>query len=366
MTATAAVTSDKVRFHVVGDVLMDVLATGLPRIPNWEEDTTADSVQCQPGGSAFNTAVHLASLIGKRGSVCFHGCVGCDSFGALLRSKLVECQVEPHLIERPLLSTGSCLVLSGGDEVSSGRSFVTCSGASGTLVMEDLAEVLREELMNIEPASRVHIHWGGCYDYNSTLRTALPNSMKELRHLAESRGVALSLSADPNATDAHHIEGLAETLDQLDLFKGNHTEARLLTGESDTKEALKEIVARGVGRCSAAITAGGQGASCLLSPMAAAAAAAAAASTAAASAAAATGVKAVEISEIAEVGSFHVKAYDCTGAGDACSAGLLAGWAGLRMPLQQSLRLGCAAGRKCLEIARSSPNSRILSSLFSS
>eukprot|EP00913_Durusdinium_trenchii_P002883 g2670.t1 len=49
-------------FHVVGDALVDLVASGLAALPEPDGDATAQKMALRAGGSALNTAVHLESL----------------------------------------------------------------------------------------------------------------------------------------------------------------------------------------------------------------------------------------------------------------------------------------------------------------
>ena len=55
----------KVKFAVLGDAFVDVVASALAadQLPQWGSDIECSRpIQLQPGGSALNTATHLANL----------------------------------------------------------------------------------------------------------------------------------------------------------------------------------------------------------------------------------------------------------------------------------------------------------------
>lgn len=52
--------------HVLGDALVDVVVSGLPALPAPEADAEAEAIALRAGGSALNTAVHLAALLGPK------------------------------------------------------------------------------------------------------------------------------------------------------------------------------------------------------------------------------------------------------------------------------------------------------------
>ena len=47
--------------NVIGDVFVDIIASGLEAIPEWEKDTLA-TIRTFPGGSALNTVMHFTTL----------------------------------------------------------------------------------------------------------------------------------------------------------------------------------------------------------------------------------------------------------------------------------------------------------------
>ena len=60
---------------VLGDAFVDVLVCGLEALPRWNADVLAGAPICmQAGGSALNTAVHLAGLAPAR--VSLHAAAG--------------------------------------------------------------------------------------------------------------------------------------------------------------------------------------------------------------------------------------------------------------------------------------------------
>eukprot|EP00435_Cladocopium_sp_Y103_P020343 s1661_g4.t5 len=304
-----------VRFHVLGDALVDVLCGGLAQLPALEGDATAEHIALRVGGSALNTAVHLASL--GPGRVTFYASVGKDAFADMLTARLqsvgieawmkqtlLQGRAEKHLgrliylyISRQLQgdalevklqrhsekSTGSCVILSGP---SLGRSFVTCYGAA--------------------PELDVHIHLGGVYSYGPTLRRALPSFLQRCRAAAAS---GLTVSLDANGHEVNQLEGVRALLPEIDLFKGNVTEVEALMGLA-WPDAMAEVTGQG---CAAVITCGAEGAHWRLG------------------------------SASGTATSPRVVSLDSTGAGDATCAALLARWSSGE-DLQSATAFACAAG----------------------
>ena len=69
-------------YAVGGDAFVDILASGVGELPQWNSDCLAGApIQLSSGGSAMNTAIHLKEL-GAR--VELHTAVGDDDFGRFL------------------------------------------------------------------------------------------------------------------------------------------------------------------------------------------------------------------------------------------------------------------------------------------
>lgn len=301
--------ASKLQFHVIGDAMVDVLASGMQQLPStWGEDADAAEIDVQAGGSAFNTAMHLASILhGGPWSVFFHGCVGSDTFGSLLQSKLEQAGVVPCLTRLSDAPTGSCIVLSG----DAGRSFVTCYGAASILDathIQGLASAIENG------PDHVHVHFAGFYSYGP-LRWEASDFIEDIRRRATLQNIKFTVSADINGSEASQVAGFDSVLPALDLFKGNRQEGEAVLGSvhaGQTLELLAESLAAG-SRCS--IVTDGPGGAAFCGPE----------------------------GNPGRVGTRQVLVQDSTGAGDACAAGLLASWAN-GDDLGIAASRGCAAG----------------------
>ncbi|OLQ13586.1 Pseudouridine kinase [Symbiodinium microadriaticum] len=287
-------------FHVVGDALVDVIASGLARIPSWDGDADAASIDVKIGGSALNTAVHLASLLQGRCPVSFYACVGNDAFGKMLESHLRSASVESHVAVSSSLCTGSCLVLSGDP----GRAFITAAGAAAALGIAELQPLVEAVQRARGP---VHVHFGGVYSYAPALRQRLVEFVESLRSLSTGR---LTTSIDVQGHEAEQIAGVRDLLQQIDLFKGNEKEAEATCGLS----AHESLAMLSQGGRAAVITCGASGAVWVDS----------------------AGLQ-------GKTEAYRVEVKDPTGAGDAFAAALLASWV-CGEPMADAVAKGCAAG----------------------
>lgn len=220
-----------------------------------------------------------------------------------------------------------------GHESNGNRAFVTCSGASGLLAATHLTD-LRESIRT--GPKRVHVHFGGIYIYGP-LRLQLRTLIRELRARATASSVTLTVSLDPNATEAAHVEGLESILELVDLFKGNAVEAKLLARSDSTEEAL--VMISNKVHTAAVMTCGRDGVHYRL------------------------GVAGETLQDKGPteanvkpgfVPACPVDVLDSTGAGDAFGAGLLAAWV-LDVGFENSLHFASAVGAaNCKHIGGSS------------
>eukprot|EP00434_Breviolum_minutum_P004915 symbB.v1.2.004335.t1/scaffold188.1/size279614/24 len=287
------------RFHILGDALVDVVAGGLVKLPEADGDATAETMTLRVGGSALNTAVHLASLVGN-GRVSFYASVGSDALADTIRERLEADGIDANL-QQDSKSTGTCVVLSG----AFGRSFVTCYGAAVELCAECFQRGVEEAMeLSDEP---VHVHLGGMYSYGARLRSSLAPLLQRWRRATPCK--RFSVSVEVNGHEVDQLQGVRDLLPMIDLFKGNVKEVEALLG-CEWNEAMTQLVAGG---CAAVITHGAEGASWR------------------------------DANGAGEVVSPDVMPADCTGAGDACTAAVLASWT-LGEDLEAATTFGCAAG----------------------
>lgn len=208
---------------VVGDLNIDLILSGLPRIPEFGEEVLASGLTQLPGGSAANFAVCCARLGLK---VAFLAKVGEDDFGDFLCERLEHWGVPSDFVMRdPLLATGITVSLSGAED----RAFVTHVGTIDSLAGDDVpADLLRR-------ARHLHV---ASYFLQTRLQPGLPAVVSAAHEVGV--GVSLDTGYDPSEQwDA----GLAELLPQIDLFVPNEVEAQAITGECTVEGALEALSA---------------------------------------------------------------------------------------------------------------------------
>lgn len=208
---------------VVGDLNIDLILSGLPRVPDFGEEVLASGLAQRLGGSAANFAVCCARL-GM--SVAFVANVGRDEFGDFLCGRLEEWGVASDYIGRhPELSTGITVSLSGARD----RAFVTYVGTIASL---EPADVPRELLRR----SR-HLHIAS-YFLQPKLQPGLPE-LADAAHTAGA-GVSLDTGFDPGES---WDSGLLSLLPHVDIFLPNEVEAQAIGGTRSVDAALATLCA---------------------------------------------------------------------------------------------------------------------------
>jgi sugar/nucleoside kinase (ribokinase family) len=275
---------------VVGDLNIDLILSGLSRVPQFGEELLASGLAQRLGGSAANFAVCCARL-GL--NVALVANVGQDEFGDYLCEKLQQWGVATDYVSRhPELATGITVSLSGPSD----RGFVTYLGTIDSLRG---ADVPRELLGRCR-----HLHLASYF-----LQTTLQPDCVELARAARDAGVTVSLDTGFDPEESWDT-GLLSLLPEVDIFLPNEVEARAIT-ETPTLDAalaalcgMTEVVALKMGP---------------------------------------DGAMACAQEETIHVPSFAVEVADTTCCGDAFNAGFVEGLlAGL--PLREAISRGNACG----------------------
>ena len=278
------------RVLAVGDVNIDLVFTGLDRIPSAEQETLAHGLQIIVGGQT-GTVARAMSRLGL--AVSFVGRVGDDAYGRTAVEALQAAGVGVRgIVVDPALRTGTTVVLSTGTE----RTYITFPGSAGQARRSD---VTAEEL-----ASADHLHVGSYY-LQSALRPEMPDLFREAKH----RGLTTSLDPgwDPSREWGQDIQAV---LPHVDVFLPNETEAMAITVTKTPEEALGALTAGGktvvvkMGAAGCIAAGGGQACRCP---------------------------------------AFRVQVVDVTSAGDIFNAGLLYGFLS-EWGLAESMRFACACG----------------------
>lgn len=294
------------RVLCAGILVADLVVPPLSELPAPGELIAIEDFLLAPGGCAANVAISLAKL-GVAATVS--GRVGADFFGEFLQAELDELGVDTSGIHRSAdRGTSKTVVLSVAGQ---DRRFVHTFGANAEFGVQD---VDRSELAGCD------IFYLGGY-------LVLPGvSATELARLcgeARSAGARTVLDVVVPRGAEVSLESLREILPHVDVFVPNEDEARALTDEADPRRQAARLHEEGA--ATVIVTRGREGA--VLRSR----------------------------SELLDVPAPSVDSVDQSGAGDAFSAGLiaglLAGWDAERtvrfasvVGASATTALGCSAG----------------------
>lgn len=283
----------KAEVVILGDVNLDIIAH-YSRYPVSGQDALATSTEVHCGGSAANTAAALSRL-GVRARLVAR--VGREPIAQWLLRCLREAGVLLHDIQRdPGCTTGLIYIIVTPDGE---RTMLSDRGANVLTTPERIREA---------PFRRAAL-----FHLSGYALLAEPQRGAALRALGLAREHRLPISLDPGLLICESAPGqVLGLLPELDIFTPTLDEAQCLTGQLSSEACAQALLAKGARAL--AIKLGRDG--CLL---------------------AASG-------EMVHLPAFAVLARDTTGAGDAFSAGLIAGHlAGLGWSAAALLGNACGA-----------------------
>ena len=275
---------------VIGELNVDIVATGLRSVPDLGSEILAEKCELTLGSASAIFAAGMAKL-GHR--VTFFSHVGQDNFGEFCLRTLKQSGVSiRHVTRKADEKTGVTIALSGKRD----RALVTYAGAVATFK----ADSINETVMSRQD----HVHLTSYY-----LQTALRPSFALLLRQAKASG--LTTSFDPNS-DPRDKWGrdITPVLKYTDVLLVNEREAMKLTRSKTLNRALKTLGAKV--HC-AVIKRGNRGAT------------------------------AIQNEEVLNDPGFKITAIDTTGAGDSFDAGFISAYL-RKTPLAECLRIGNACG----------------------
>ncbi len=209
------------RVLAVGDVNMDIVLTGLSRLPGAETESLAREMRSVVGGQTATVARALSRL---GTPVSFVGRVGDDAEGRAALRELADCGVDVSgAVMDPSLPTGATVVLSTGAE----RAYATFAGALAQLTRLDVTPAL------LSACNHLHV---GSYFLLKGLRADMAGLFQE------ARAKGLTTSLDPGWDPSREWGmGIREVLPFVDVFLPNAVEAKAITGKETPAEALEAL-----------------------------------------------------------------------------------------------------------------------------
>jgi len=264
------------RVLCVGDMVADIFASPMPRLPEPGEMLLTDRIAVFTGGNALNTAVALRRL-GE--TVAMVGDVADDPIGDLVIAQLQEVGLDVSGVQRvPGGVTPATLIYRAEGE---DRRFIHALGVAQDFTGEHVPVEL--------------IPHGGILFVGGYLKLSAWNddALAETLRQAQERECTVVLNVSISREGDVDTSRCLRLLPHVDVFVPNEDEARILTGEADL--AVQARALRDAGADVAIITRGAEGLY------------------------AADGERAVQM------GIFTVDLVDPAGCGDCFTAGLIAG-----------------------------------------
>ena len=265
----------------IGDMVADIFASPLARLPQPGELVLSDRIAVFPGGNALNTAIALRRL-GE--NVVVAGSIGDDDLGRLLLDQMQTQGLDVRGVRRePGGRTASTFILRVEGE---DRRFIHSLGVAATFSGEHVSP----ELI---PDNGIMLV-GGYLKLGAWNDSVLADLMRHARRRNCTVVLNICIAQDSGVDPCRCLS----LLEHVDVFVPNEDEARILTGE--TLPAMQAKALRRAGASVVVITRG------------------------------ADGLFADDGERTVEMGIFKVPLVDPSGCGDCFTAGLIAallrGW----------------------------------------
>ena len=278
------------RILVIGELNVDIVATGVRQIPESGIEILAEDCDLTLGSASAIFAAGIAKL---GCAVTFVSQVGKDSFGDFCLAALKEAGISTRYVRRKAgEKTGVTIALSNSRD----RALITFPGAIASFTAKDCDTSLMKR--------HHHLHLTSYY-----LQRELKPSFPAL--FSEAKAARLTTSFDPNTDPSQKWNrGIKRVLEYADVLFVNEREAKALTRRKNKREALKAL-----GQLvPCAVVKQGRG-----------------------------GAIAIQNDEVFTSSGFQVEPVDTTGAGDSFAAGFVSAYV-RRVPLAECLRIANACG----------------------
>jgi sugar/nucleoside kinase (ribokinase family) len=204
----------------MGDLNVDIIVSGAPRLPILGHEIPCEDIQTVMGGAASIFACRLAQLGGE---VDIFGKIGNDvNGGVVLRSFRSSGVGTDKVKELYGMKTGITISLTYPEN----RALITYTGGIDNLTESDInSELFR---------GYSHLHVSSIY----ILRKLLGSFS---RIFSEAKKQGLTTSLDTNADPLNKYEYIGGILDHVDIFLPNNKEAKAITGSNSVRSALEKL-----------------------------------------------------------------------------------------------------------------------------
>lgn len=209
---------------VIGELNLDLIVTGAPRLPRPGEEVIVDGMQLTLGSSSAILAAQLARL---GDDVLFVSKVGADDFGRRALEFCRACGVRTDAIAVDAsIATGLTISIALGTE----RAQLTAMGSIQEMRFSDV------DFSRLEGVRHVHI---SSFYLQRNLRPDVG------RIFARARSMGLTTSLDTGWPHEGETNGDLESVwPHLDVFLPNEAEAMHLSGQATVDAALDVLAAR--------------------------------------------------------------------------------------------------------------------------
>ena len=206
--------------HVLGDLNLDIILSGLEGLPSFGEETLASGCVMKPGGSAANVAIMLAV---NDCPVRLFAQVGNDQAGKFLLQDLLTFGIDTETIS---ISKQGATGLTVSLTFPKDRMYITHPGIVRTTSRKHLVD------RYIEPHTHLHLT-------SYFLQAALRREIGTILRSAKTAGMSTSLDPGGDTNGQWDISDLREHLQFLDYFMPNSDEIRAMTGRDEVHAALR-------------------------------------------------------------------------------------------------------------------------------
>jgi sugar/nucleoside kinase (ribokinase family) len=210
------------RIIVLGELNVDVVASGLSHAPMLGKEILASDFQLSLGSASAIFACGAAKLGHE---VTFVSTVGRDEFGDFCLRELLRNGISTRFVRRDKnLRTGVTVSLS----TMADRALVTYPGAIAAVG----PHLLKKSLL----AKHQHLHMTSYF-----LQTGLRGSFAKIFSEAKKQGLTTSFDPNSDPSQTWEAEGLNDVLAHTDVLLVNKVEAQKLTRRRDTKSAFRVL-----------------------------------------------------------------------------------------------------------------------------
>lgn len=225
-----SVARDQPRILCVGDMVADIFASPMSRLPHPGEIILTDDIAVFPGGNALNTALALRKL-GE--PVTMAGSVGDDALGALLLSQLESAGLDGRGVRQELNGqTASTLIIRARGE---DRRFIHALGVAAEFTGEHVSH-------DLIPDRGIALI-GGYLKLGAWNDKVLADVMCSARR-RHCRVVLNVCIAQDSGVDPQRCLRL---LKHVDVFVPNEDEAGILTGLTTPVDQARALLGAGAG-----------------------------------------------------------------------------------------------------------------------